>query len=48
MLQLMALMFGPYYLFSLQMGQDWKYFACAIGFIVNYAAYFAEIYRRCV
>ncbi len=45
MLQLMALMFGPYYLFSLQMGQDWKYFACAIGFIVNYAAYFAEIYR---
>ena len=27
------------------MGQDWKYFACAIGFIVNYAAYFAEIYR---
>lgn len=45
MLQLMALMFGPYYLFGLQMGQDWKYFACAIGFIVNYAAYFAEIYR---
>ena len=45
MLQLMALMFGPYYLFGLQMGQDWKFFACAIGFIVNYAAYFAEIYR---
>ena len=45
MLQLMALMFGPYYLFGLQMGNDWKYFACSIGFIINYAAYFGEIYR---
>ena len=32
MLQLMALMFGPYYLFGLQMGNDWKYIACSIGF----------------
>ena len=45
MLQLMAIMFGPYYLFGLQMGPDWKFWACAIGFILNYAAYFAEIYR---
>ncbi|BDE95427.1 amino acid ABC transporter permease [Raoultibacter timonensis] len=45
MLQLMALMFGPYYLLGLQMGPDWKYIACSIGFIINYAAYFAEIYR---
>lgn len=45
MLQLMALMFGPYYLFGLQMGADWKYWACSIGFIINYAAYFGEIYR---
>ena len=45
MLQLMALMFGPYYLFGLQMGNDWKYWACSIGFIINYAAYFGEIYR---
>ncbi|ANE23121.1 polar amino acid ABC transporter permease [Denitrobacterium detoxificans] len=45
MLQLMALMFGPYYLFGLQMGSDWKFWACDIGFILNYAAYFAEIYR---
>ena len=37
MLQLMALMFGPYYLFGLQMGNDWKYWACSIGFIINYA-----------
>ena len=45
MLQLMALMFGPYYLFGLQMGSDWKYVACSVGFILNYAAYFGEIYR---
>lgn len=45
MLQLMALMFGPYYLFGFQLGADWKFWACDIGFILNYAAYFAEIYR---
>lgn len=45
MLQLMAIMFGPYYLLGLQMGADWKFTACYIGFILNYAAYFAEIYR---
>ena len=45
MLQLMALMFGPYYLLGISMGSDWKFGACAIGFILNYAAYFAEIYR---
>lgn len=45
MLQLMALMFGPYYLFGISLSSSWKYFACDIGFILNYAAYFAEIYR---
>lgn len=45
MLQLMALMFGPYYLLGLELGPDWKYWACSIGFIINYAAYFGEIYR---
>ena len=45
MLQLMAIMFRPYYIFGLNMGSDWKFWACAIGFILNYAAYFAEIYR---
>ncbi len=45
MLQLMAFMFGPYYLFGMNMGTEWKYAACAIGFILNYSAYFAEIYR---
>ena len=45
MLQLMAIMYGPYYLLGLQMGTDWKFYSCAIGFILNYAAYFGEIYR---
>ena len=45
MLQLMAIMFVPYYVFHINTGQDWKYIACSLGFILNYAAYFAEIYR---
>lgn len=45
MLQLMFFMFAPYYLFGMPLGTDWKFFACGIGFILNYAAYFAEIYR---
>lgn len=45
MLQLMAFMFAPYYLFGISMDTDWKYGACALGFILNYSAYFAEIYR---
>ena len=45
MLQLMAFMFGPYYLLGMNMGTDWKFGACAVGFILNYSAYFADIYR---
>ena len=45
MLQLMAFMFSPYYLLGMNMGTDWKFGACAVGFILNYSAYFAEIYR---
>lgn len=45
MLQLLAFLVGPYFLFGASMGADWKYGACALGFILNYAAYFAEIYR---
>lgn len=45
MLQLMAIMFGPYALFGISLSSEWKYGACAIGFILNYSAYFAEIYR---
>ena len=45
MLQLMAIMFGPYYIFGISTSSNWKLIACAIGFILNYSAYFAEIYR---
>ena len=45
MLQLMAWMFFPYYVFGKSLTSDWKFYACAIGFILNYSAYFAEIYR---
>lgn len=45
MLQLMAIMFGPYALFGISLSSEWKYGACAIGFVLNYSAYFAEIYR---
>lgn len=45
MLQLMFFMFAPYYIFGIQIDSNWKYWACSIGFILNYASYFAEIYR---
>lgn len=45
MLQLMAIAYGPYYLLNISSGPDWKFVACGIGFVLNYAAYFAEIYR---
>lgn len=44
MLQLLVWYFGPYYLFRMNIG-DWRFPALIIGFVVNYAAYFAEIYR---
>ncbi|MDO4267032.1 MAG: amino acid ABC transporter permease [Eubacteriales bacterium] len=45
MLQLMVVYFGPYYLFGLQIGNSYRLWATFIGFVINYAAYFAEIYR---
>ena len=45
MLQLMVVYFGPYYLFGLKVGNGYRLWAAFIGFIINYAAYFAEIYR---
>ena len=37
--------FGPYYLFKIKVGNNYRLWAAFIGFVVNYAAYFAEIYR---
>ena len=44
MLQLLLWYFGPYYLFRASLS-GYKFIAIIIGFSVNYAAYFAEIYR---
>ncbi len=45
MLQLMVVYFGPYYLLGIRVGNGYRLWAAFIGFAVNYAAYFAEIYR---
>ncbi len=45
MLQLMVVYFGPNLLFGLRVGSNWRFLAVIVGFIINYAAYFAEIYR---
>ena len=45
MLQLLAIFFGPYYLLGIPLTSQWKIYACILAFIINYAAYFAEIYR---
>ena len=44
MLQLLVCYFGPYYLFGWSI-RGWRFPAILMGFILNYAAYFAEIYR---
>lgn len=45
MLQLMMVYFGPFYLFRIKVGNGFRLWAAFIGFVINYAAYFAEIYR---
>ncbi len=51
MLQLMVVYFGPYFLFNISLRDltignvDYRVTATIIGFSVNYAAYFAEIFR---
>ncbi len=45
MLQLMVVYYGPYYIFGMQISPSYRMAAVLIGFAVNYAAYFAEIYR---
>ena len=44
MLQLLVWYFGPFYLWGMNIG-DYKFTAIILGCSVNYAAYFAEIYR---
>ncbi len=45
MLQLMVVYFGPYYIFGIRISPGYRMVAVLIGFGINYAAYFAEIYR---
>ena len=48
MLQLFVVYFLPYYLFKIllkDLGDNWLFISVIIGFSLNYAAYFAEIYR---
>ena len=44
MLQLIAVTYGPYYLFEISVSKN-KLIPVVIAFAINYAAYFAEIYR---
>ena len=37
--------FAPYYVFGISLTPDSKWTACVVAFIINYAGYFAEIYR---
>ena len=44
MLQLLVWYFGPYYLFGWSI-RGWRFPAIIVGFVLNYAAYFSEIFR---
>ena len=45
MLQLLVVYFGPYYVFGIRISNSYRFGAVIIAFSINYAAYFAEIYR---
>ena len=45
MLQLMVVYFGPYFIFGIRISMGYSLIAVFIAFSINYAAYFAEIYR---
>lgn len=45
MLQIMVVYFGPYYLFGVPITSSYRFIAVILAFALNYAAYFAEIYR---
>ena len=45
MLQMFAIYFAPYYVFGIELNTDSKFYATITAFIINYAAYFGEIYR---
>ena len=44
-LQMMVVYYGPNLLLGLTLPSNWRFMAVIVAFVVNYAAYFAEIYR---
>jgi His/Glu/Gln/Arg/opine family amino acid ABC transporter permease subunit len=45
MLQIIVIYFAPYYVFHINISSSYRFIAVIIAFSLNYAAYFAEIYR---
>lgn len=45
MLQLLVVRYGPYFIFRAKLSDSYDLYAVLIAFVINYAAYFAEIYR---
>lgn len=45
MLQLMFIYFAPWYIFGIRLSTEWEFGATIVAFVLNYSAYFAEIYR---
>ncbi|MGL5260722.1 MAG: amino acid ABC transporter permease [Lachnospiraceae bacterium] len=45
MLQLIVVYFAPFYIFNLKISASYRFIAVILAFSMNYAAYFAEIYR---
>ena len=45
MLQLLVVFYGPHYLLGIKVPYSYRFYAVIIGFSLNYAAYFAEIFR---
>ncbi len=45
MLQMIVVYFAPYYVFGMRIAAGYRFVAVIIAFVLNYAAYFAEIYR---
>ncbi len=45
MLQLIVVYFAPFYVFGIKISSSYRFTAVILAFVLNYAAYFAEIYR---
>lgn len=44
-LQIMVVFYGPSFLLGISISGNWRFTAVIVAFVLNYAAYFAEIYR---